>query len=83
MGARVAQPRRGGPSNIEPGAAPTVVAVDNSRAAVGAARASICLAQERSAPLVFVYVRRGPSSALGEPHYQRRLDDEMRAGSLH
>jgi nucleotide-binding universal stress UspA family protein len=29
---------------------------------------------------VFVYVRRGPSSALGEPHYQRRLDAEMRAG---
>jgi nucleotide-binding universal stress UspA family protein len=60
--------------------APIVVAVDNSRAARAAARASVRLARELSAPLVFVYVRRGPWSALGEPYYQRRLDDEMRAG---
>lgn len=59
--------------------APIVVAVDNARAARGAARASVRLAQELAAPLVFVYVRRGPSSALGEPYYQRRLDEEMRA----
>ena len=53
---RCAQPRRGGPSNIEPVAAPTVV---NSRAAVGATCASICLAQELSAPLVsYTYVDR-------------------------
>jgi len=38
------------------------------------------LARELAAPLVFVYVRRGPSSALGKPYYQRRLDAEMRAG---
>ena len=29
---------------------------------------------------MFVYVRRGPSSALGEPYYQRRLDAEMASG---
>ena len=62
--------------------APIVVAVDNARAARGAARASVRLAQELAAPLVFVYVRRGPSSALGEPYYQRRLDEEMRAARL-
>lgn len=60
--------------------APIVVAVNNSRAAVGAARASVRLAKELSAPLVFVFVRRGPSAAMGEPYYQRRLDEEMRAG---
>jgi nucleotide-binding universal stress UspA family protein len=30
--------------------------------------------------VVFVYVRRGPPDALGEPYYQRRLDAEMRLG---
>jgi nucleotide-binding universal stress UspA family protein len=64
----------------EPEAAPIVVAVDNSRAAAAAAQAAVRLARELAAPLVFVYVRRGPSAALGEPYYQRRLDAEMRAG---
>jgi nucleotide-binding universal stress UspA family protein len=65
---------------IEPNAAPIVVAVDNTRAAVTAAEAAVRLARDLAAPLVFVYVRRGPPSALGEPYYQRRLDSEMRAG---
>ena len=68
------------PLRSESDAAPIVVAVDNSRAAAAAVRAAVRLAQELTAPLVFVYVRRGPSSALGEPYYQRRLDAEMRAG---
>jgi nucleotide-binding universal stress UspA family protein len=38
------------------------------------------LARDLNAPVVFVYVRRGPSPALGEPYYQRRLDAEMRVG---
>jgi len=65
----------------EPEAAPIVVAVDNSRAAATAAQAAVRLARGLTAPLVFVYVRRGPSSALGEPYYQRRLDAEMTAGA--
>lgn len=65
---------------IEPDAAPIVVAVDNTRAAVAAAEAAVRLARDLAAPLVFVYVRRGPSSALGKPYYQRRLDSEMRSG---
>jgi hypothetical protein len=32
------------------------------------------------APLVFVYVRRRPPSAIGEPYYQRRLEAETIAG---
>jgi nucleotide-binding universal stress UspA family protein len=31
--------------------------------------------------VVFVYVRRGPSAALGEPYYQRRLNAEMAIGN--
>jgi nucleotide-binding universal stress UspA family protein len=67
------------PVRVEPDAAPIVVGVDDSPAAAAAARAAVRLAQGLAAPLVFVYVRRGPSSALGKPYYQRRLDAEMRA----
>jgi hypothetical protein len=65
---------------IEPNAAPIVVAVDNTRAAAEAAHAAVRLARDLEAPLVFVYVRRGPSSALGEPYYQRGLDSEDASG---
>lgn len=68
------------PLSVEPEAAPIVVGVDNSDPAGAAARAAVHLARELTAPLVFVYVRRGPASALGEPYYQRRLDAEMSAG---
>jgi nucleotide-binding universal stress UspA family protein len=64
----------------QPEAAPIVVAVDNSRAAAVAAQAGVRLAKDLAAPVVFVYVRRGPSSALGDPYYQRRLDAEMASG---
>lgn len=64
----------------EPDAAPIIVAVDDLPAAAAAARAAVRLARDLAAPLVFVYVRRGPSSALGRPYYQRRLDAEIRAG---
>lgn len=67
-------------TRMEPNAAPIVVGMDYSRAAAAAAREAVRLGQELAAPLVFVYVRRGPSSAVGEPYYQRRLDAEMRAG---
>jgi nucleotide-binding universal stress UspA family protein len=68
------------PVPAQPGAAPIVVAVDNSRAATAAVQAAVSLGAGLAAPLVFVYVRRGPSSALGEPYYQRRLDAEMASG---
>ena len=68
------------PAKLEPEGAPIVVAVEDCRAAAAAAQAAVSLARELAAPLVFVYVRRGPSAAFGEPYYQRRLDARMRAG---
>jgi nucleotide-binding universal stress UspA family protein len=61
-------------------AAPIVTAVDETPAATAAVEAAVKLARDLRAPVVFVYVRRGPSSALGEPYHQRRLDAEMRVG---
>jgi nucleotide-binding universal stress UspA family protein len=68
------------PPMIAPSARPVVVAVDDSPAAEAAVGDAVRLAGELAAPVVFVYVRRGPSAALGEPYYQRRLDAEMRIG---
>jgi nucleotide-binding universal stress UspA family protein len=58
-------------------ARPIVAAVDGlaaSRAAIGEA---VRLAGELEAPIVFVYVRRGPAGFLGAPVYQQRLNAEM------
>lgn len=68
------------PAPAQREAAPIVVAIDNSRAATAAVQAAVSLGADLAAPLVFVYVRHGPSSALGEPYYQRRLDAEMASG---
>lgn len=65
---------------VAPNARPVVVGVDDSLAAAAAIRDGVRAAGELAAPVVFVYVRRGPSAALGEPYYQRRLDAEMRMG---
>jgi nucleotide-binding universal stress UspA family protein len=43
-------------------------------------QSAVALARDLSAPLVFVYVRRRPSAALGAPYYQRRLDREIQTG---
>lgn len=59
--------------------APIVAAVDASASGAAAARTAIPMAQRLGAPVVFVYVRDGPSSILGEPYYQRRLDFETAA----
>jgi nucleotide-binding universal stress UspA family protein len=59
--------------------APIVAGVDASSSGAVAARTAIAWARHLSAPLVFVYVRRPPSSALGEPYYQRRLETETHA----
>lgn len=68
------------PPIVAPRARPVVVAVDDSPGAEAAVRDGVRLAGELAAPVVFVYIRRGPSAALGEPYYQRRLDTEMRIG---
>jgi nucleotide-binding universal stress UspA family protein len=65
------------PVQVEPDAAPIVVAVDNSPAAAAAARAAVRLAQELAAPLVFVYARGGPVCGVREavlPASPRRRD---------
>jgi nucleotide-binding universal stress UspA family protein len=63
-----------------PSAQPVVVGVNDSPAAEAAIRDGVRLAGELTAPVVFVYVRRGPSATFGEPYHQRRLDAEMRIG---
>jgi nucleotide-binding universal stress UspA family protein len=60
-------------------AAPIVAGVDPSASGAAAAGTAISLAKRLSAPVLFVYVRTGPASFLGEPYYQRRLDTEMAA----
>lgn len=57
--------------------APIVAAVDASRSGAVAAREAVAIAKRLGAPVVFVYVRHGPSSLLGEPYYQRRLEAEI------
>ena len=58
-------------------AAPLVAAVDNSPASRRAVKEAVALAVELEAPLVFVYVRRGPAGFLGRPFYQQRLTSQM------
>jgi nucleotide-binding universal stress UspA family protein len=56
---------------------PIVAAVDGSRASEAATREAVRLAEELEAPVVFVYVRRGPAGFFGAPVYQRRLTAAM------
>ena len=72
-------PPTGPPAAPAPDDAPIVVGVDGTPSGAVAARAAIAWARRLSAPLVFVYVRRSPSSALGEPYYQRRVEAETLA----
>lgn len=57
--------------------APIVAAIDGSHASRAAIAESVRLGVALDAPIVFVYVRRGPAGFLGEPVYQRRLTKEM------
>src|SRR5688572_14662865 len=50
-------------------AAPIVAAVDGSSANTYAVETAVNLAAELDAPIVFVYVRRGPAAFLGAPAY--------------
>lgn len=60
--------------------APIVAAVDGSSASTAAAAAAVQLGIELDAPVVFVYVRRGPAGFFGDPVYQRRLTKAMARG---
>lgn len=57
--------------------APIVAAVDGSAASRAAIGEAVRLAVELVAPIVFVYVRRGPAGFFGAPVYQRRLTKEI------
>ena len=58
-------------------AAPIVAAVNGSAASRAAVETAVRLGAEMDAPVVFVYVRRGPAGVLGEPVYQLRLTAAM------
>jgi nucleotide-binding universal stress UspA family protein len=58
-------------------ASPIVAAVDRSAASRTAVLEAVRLARELDAPVVFVYVRRGPRAYLGAPVYPRRLTSEL------
>ena len=58
-------------------APPIVAAVDGSAASSAAVDTAVRLGAEMDAPVVFVYVRRGPAGFLGTPVYQRRLTAGM------
>ena len=64
-----AEPRRG---LVKQTNAPIVALLGDSTTSVVTATA-VRLARDLDASLVFVYVRRGPSTMLGAPYYQRRL----------
>lgn len=57
--------------------APIVAAVDSSASSQASIETAVRLGRELGAPLVFVYVRRGPANFWGSPVYQRRLTAEM------
>jgi nucleotide-binding universal stress UspA family protein len=59
---------------------PIMAAVDGSPASSAAVETAVSLARELGAPIVFVYVRRGPAGVLGAPVYQRRLTASMARG---
>jgi nucleotide-binding universal stress UspA family protein len=58
-------------------ATPIVAAIDDSSASRSVVETAVKLAAELSAPLVFVYVRRGPPGFLGRPFFQRSLTAKM------
>ena len=67
------------PSSASPIVAqtPIVAAVDGSASSRAAIDTAVRLGRELGAPLVFVYVRRGPAGFWGSPVYQRRLTAEI------
>jgi nucleotide-binding universal stress UspA family protein len=57
--------------------APIIAAIDGSSAGWNARDTAVRLAVELNAPLLFVYVRRGPAGFLGTPVFERRLTRKM------
>jgi nucleotide-binding universal stress UspA family protein len=72
----VAVPTPAIPTNIEEDT-PIVAAIDHSAASWAAISEAVRLGRELDAPIVFVYVRRGPAGFFGAPVYQRRLTKAM------
>jgi nucleotide-binding universal stress UspA family protein len=70
-------PARAAPENREQKTTPIVAAVDQSVASRAAIGEAVRLGRELDAPIVFVYVRRGPAGFFGAPVYQRRLTKAM------
>lgn len=60
---------------------PIVAAVDASPASRPVIDAAVRLAAELAAPLLFVFVRRGPAGFFGSPVYQRRLTKALAGAS--
>lgn len=58
-------------------APPILAAVDGSSASTAAVETAARLGADLGAPVLFVYVRRGPAGFLGAPLYQRRLTAAM------
>jgi nucleotide-binding universal stress UspA family protein len=56
---------------------PIVAAIDGSAASHAAIAEAVRLGVDLDAPIVFLYVRRGPAGFFGAPVYQRRLTKEM------
>src|SRR5688500_18116405 len=56
---------------------PIMAAVDHSAASPAAVETAVRLGADLGAPVLFVYVRRGPAGFLGAPVYQRRLTKAM------
>lgn len=73
----VVVPTRAIPKNIQENPAPIVAAVDHSAASRAAIGEALRLGRELDAPVVFVYVRRGPAGFFGAPVYQGRLTKAM------
>jgi nucleotide-binding universal stress UspA family protein len=64
---------RGAPPD-RAGRGPIVVGVDGTASGEAAAQAAIAWAERLDAGVVFVFVRRPPMDALGEPYYGRRVE---------
>ena len=76
----VPAPTRRGETSSEPGAVddtPIVVGVDGSTSSQDAIDTAVRLGDELGAPLVFIYVRRGPADFWGSRVYERRLTAEL------
>jgi nucleotide-binding universal stress UspA family protein len=74
----VVQPRRQPKQRVP--SQPVIAAVDGSAAGRAATVEAIASARELGAAVLFVHVRRGPSTVWGRPFYQRRLERALREG---